>query len=55
MQVVQLSTEAVIYLAEAASRANAEGKTFLVAIDGHTFKYKVGQDMWSPPFYDSPF
>lgn len=52
MQIVMLSKDAIIYLAEAATRADAEGKTLRVAVDGSTFKYKVGEGMWSVPFRD---
>ena len=54
MQIVNLSPEAIIRLSEAASRADAEGRRFRVAIDGDGFKYKVGEGAWSPPFYDQP-
>lgn len=54
MQIIKLSPEAIVYLAEAATRADAEGKSLRVAVQGDTFKYKVGEGMWSPPFHDQP-
>lgn len=54
MQIVNLSPEAILYLAEAATRADAEGRRLRVAFDGGTFKYKVGEGAWSPPHYDQP-
>lgn len=54
MRIVKLSHDAVIYLAEAATRADAQGSYLRVAIDGNSFKYKVGEGGWSPPFYDQP-
>lgn len=54
MQIINLSPDAIIYLAEAATRADAEGRRLRVAIDGDGFKFKVGEGMWSPPFEDQP-
>ena len=55
MQIVELSSMDILALAEAVTRAEAQGRTFRVAIDDGTFKYKVGEGMWSPPCYDTPF
>lgn len=54
MQIVNLSTHDTLLLAEAATRAVAEGRRFRVATDGDTFKYKVGEGSWTPPLYDQP-
>ena len=54
MQIVNLSEYAILCLAEAATRADAEGKRLRVAVDGDSFKFKVGEGMWSAPFYDQP-
>ena len=52
MRIFELSTMDTLALAEAAARAGAEGRKFRVAVDGNTFKFKVGEGMWSPPCYD---
>lgn len=49
-------TNELLSLCEAATRADAEGKTFRLAFgksnDGmHWLKYKVGEGMWSAPMY----
>lgn len=54
MKIVMLDEAAIAYLAEASSRALSEGRTFRVAVDGNSFKYKVGEGSWSPPFKDQP-
>lgn len=48
MRVIQLTKMEIIELAEAATRADAEGLPFRVAVDGGGFKYKVGGGMWTP-------
>lgn len=66
MNIVNLSTDAILYLAEAASRADLEGSRFRLSFgQGDLFYengvkivrpshvcYKVGEGMWSAPFYD---
>lgn len=46
---------AILWLAEATTRADAEGKSIRLEIDdsqhGRFIKYKVGEGAWSPPFY----
>ena len=54
MNIINLSTDAILHLAEAATRADAEGRRLRVCVEGHAFKYKVGEGMWSPPFYSQP-
>ena len=58
MQIINLSEAATLYVSEAASRANAEGKCFRLAFgcDHGTnwVKWKVGEGMWTVPFYDEP-
>lgn len=49
MRIIQLTTMEIIELAEAATRADAEGKAFRLACDGGGIKYKVGGGMWSAP------
>ena len=55
MEIVELDRNAALLLAEAATRAVAEGKTFRVStglyMHGEALKFKVGEGMWSPPFY----
>ena len=59
MQIVNLSPEAILYLAEAATRADAQGRRLRVAFNPPTkdapasLSYKVGEGMWSPPWYDT--
>ncbi len=64
MQIINLSTDAILMIAEAATRANAEGRRFRLAFNpGYDPKaeipirpasvsYKVGEGMWSAPLYD---
>lgn len=58
MQIVNLSPAAILYLAEAATRADAEGRKLRVNFGQsngiNTLSYKVGEGAWSPPFYDQP-
>lgn len=52
MDFFTLSTSTVIYLAEATSRADAEGKDFHISFgedgEGPYIKWKVGGGMWTP-------
>ena len=42
-------------IAEAASRAESEGRRFRVNVDADgNLTYKVGEGMWSPPFESTP-
>lgn len=58
MQIVNLSSTAILYLAEAATRADNEGRKLRVnfaQVGGvNTFSFKVGEGMWTAPFYDQP-
>ncbi len=62
MQIVNLSREAIIRIAEASSRADAEGRKFRIAFNPENLAtcepasicYKVGEGMWSAPFTDQP-
>lgn len=64
MNIVNLSEAATLHIAEAASRADAEGRRFRLSFapaqefsDGSgraSVSYKVGEGMWSAPFYDQP-
>ena len=61
MQIVNLSPAAILHIAEAASRADAEGKRFRLAfnrgygdVQPASVSFKVGEGMWSAPFYDEP-
>lgn len=49
MKVFKLSQAEVLTLAEAATRADAEGRTFKVAFTGTGLVYKVGGGMWTAP------
>lgn len=56
-QIVSLSAEAILFLAEAATRADAEEKRLRISIGttggGATWlKFKVGEGMWTPAFFD---
>lgn len=51
----------LVTLAEAVTRADAEGKSFRIHVENGIMKYKVGGGSWSPPmrstfdpFRDSP-
>lgn len=56
MQIVNLSEAAMAHIAEASSRAMAEGRRFRLSfgVENHVthVSYKVGEGMWSAPFYD---
>lgn len=56
MQIVNLSFAATLHIAEAASRAIAEGKSFRLSYHNGdprpSIAYKVGEGVWSAPFYD---
>ena len=56
MPIVNLSTIAILRIAEAAARAHAEGKRFRLCFaqsNGvNNVSYKVGEGAWSPPYYD---
>lgn len=56
MNIVNLSTAAILHIAEAATRADANGQPFRLAFDhdgnARCVKFKVGESVWSAPFYD---
>ena len=58
MQIVNLSTAAILHIAEAVTRADLEGKKFRLSFGRsngvNTVSYKVGEGGWTPPFYDQP-
>lgn len=41
----------LISLYEAASRADAQGRTFRITTQNGQLKYKVGEGMWTAPTY----
>lgn len=60
MQIVNLGPSAILCISEAASRADNEGRRFRLAFNDATntapasVAFKVGEGMWSAPFYDQP-
>ena len=58
MPIVNLSASAIVQIAEAITRADAEGVRFRIAFSQsggvNNISYKVGEGAWSPPFYDQP-
>ena len=56
MMIVNLSPAAILYIAEAATRADNEGKRLRLSFGQsngvNTVSYKVGEGGWSPPHYD---
>jgi hypothetical protein len=57
MQYVNLSPMAILELAEAATRADAQGKRLRIEtgvdLRGPFIKWKVGEGAWSPPFREA--
>jgi hypothetical protein len=58
MQIVNLSEAAILFIAEAATRADNEGRRMRLSFGQtngvNSVAYKVGEGMWSAPFYDQP-
>jgi hypothetical protein len=49
MKIWKLSVQEIEQLADAADNALLNGRDLRVCVDGSGFKFKVGQDVWTPP------
>lgn len=54
--IVNLPPMVILYLAEAASRADSEGRTLRIATGSNAqgemwVKWKIGEGVWTPPYF----